>query len=228
VQPRVLVDRAETLDGHELTLYRHDEDWYVLIDGDDLMSSRAHGSEEELAELGVGPVAQRPAPRVLVGGLGLGYTLRAALDQLAGRPRAEVVVAEVSPAVVAWNRGPVAHLAGEPLSDPRVRLATVDVSELLIAPDHPLGPPYDAILLDVDNGPDSPTLERNLRLYTGHGIERTRTALTPGGVLAVWAIQDDPPYVARLRRAGFQARVHRTKARHTKGSRHTLFIASRP
>lgn len=224
MKPRVLVGRVPTPDGGELTLHRHGADFHLAVDGDELMSSRAHGSEEELAELCLAPLRDRRAPRVLVGGLGMGYTLRAALDALRGRPRAEVVVAEIFPAVVEWNRGPLADLAARPLDDPRARVYEGDFAELLAgAP--PDGPPWDAILLDLDTGPGHVTLERNRTLYAPEGLARLHAALTPGGTLGVWSAHPDPAFTRRLAKAGFDARAHRTRARKSgKGWRHEIFV----
>jgi len=251
VKPRVLVGRVATPDGGELTLHRHGDDFHLAVDGDELMSSRAHGSEEELAELCLAPLRGRPAPRVLVGGLGMGYTLSAALDALdhhpwqvsaetsrgAGprvsaetpglSPQAEVVVAEISPAVVEWNRGPLAHLAGRPLEDPRARVYEGDLADLLSG-EPPDGPPWDAILLDLDTGPGAVTLERNRALYAPAGLARLRAALAPGGTLGVWSAHPDPAFLRRLRAAGFTARTHHTRARRGgRGWRHEIFIGEK-
>lgn len=250
MKPRVLVGRVATPDGGELTLHRHGDDFHLAVDGDELMSSRTHGSEEELAELCLAPLRDRSAPRVLVGGLGMGYTLRAALDVLAedhgvstetsdpGPPnvsaetshrvrRPEVVVAEISPAVVEWNRGPLAHLAGRPLDDPRARVYEGDLADLL-AGEPPDGPPWDAILLDLDTGPAAVTLERNRALYAPAGLARLRAALAPGGTLGVWSAHPDPAFLRRLRGAGFTASAHRTRARRGgKGWRHDIFVGEK-
>jgi len=258
---RVLVGSVPTPDGGELTLHRHGDDFHLAVDGDELMSSRAHGSEEELAELCLAPLRDRPSPRVLVGGLGMGYTLRAALDALAAgrevsaepsqgsgrrvspapRPgpqnvpaetsrrvlRPEVVVAEFFPAVVEWNRGPLAHLAGRPLDDPRARVYLGDLADLLTG-EPPDGPSWDAILLDLDTGPGAVTLERNRALYGPAGLARLHAALTPGGTLGVWSAHPDPAFLRRLREAGFDPRAHRTRARKGgKGWRHEIFVGRR-
>ena len=250
MKPRVLVGSVPTPDGGELTLHRHGDDFHLAVDGDELMSSRAHGSEEELAELCLAPLRDRSAPRVLVGGLGMGYTLRAALDVLAnGRdvsaetsnprtehvsaetsrrvPRPEVVVAEIFPAVVEWNRGPLAHLAGRPLDDPRARVYEGDLADLLTG-ELPDGPPWDAILLDLDTSPAAVTLERNRALYSAAGLARLHAALAPGGTLGVWSAHPDPAFLRRLREAGFDARAHRTRARKSgKGWRHEIFVGEK-
>jgi len=243
VKPFRLLDCVVTRDERELTLYQRGDAFYIQIDGYDLMSSRAHGSEDELARLALAEVRTGsrpgdgrppggPGPRVLVGGLGMGFTLRAALDALGGRAGGEagveVVVAEAFQAVVDWNRGPLAHLAGRPLADPRVRVMVGDVADRLAeAGDE--GAPYDVVLLDVDNGPEAITLEANEHLYTQRGLARAFHALVPGGVLAVWSANDDPRFADRLRRAGFRTNIHRVSERHGgKGGRHTIFVAARP
>jgi spermidine synthase len=175
-----IVDRARAPDGVELVLARRGREWVVRAGGRVLMSSRAHRSEEALATLALAGV---PAARaVLVGGLGLGYTLRAALDLLPAGAR--VLVAELVPAVVAWNRGPVAAVVARA---PRA---------------------FDAILLDVDNGPSVLAHAANDRLYGAAGLRAIRDALRPGGVLAVWSAGADAPFLARLGRAGFRAESH--------------------
>ncbi|MFP3940318.1 MAG: hypothetical protein ACLF0P_08425 [Thermoanaerobaculia bacterium] len=252
MKPFRLLDCVVSRDGRELTLYQRGDAFYIQIDGYDLMSSRAHGSEDALARLALEALGtggrgrsvkrrNRP-PRILVGGLGMGFTLRAVLDLLgeasgpgqggatAGRD-AEVVVAEAFPAVVEWNRGPLAHLAGRPLRDRRVHVVVGDVADRLAeaaegAEGHR---PYDVILLDVDNGPEAITLEGNSRLYTLRGLGQTFRALTPGGVLAVWSASNDPPFTDRLRRAGFEVAVRRARERACgKGATHVLFVARRP
>jgi len=180
----------------ELVLYRRGGEYVIRVDGRELMSSRAHGSEEAMATLACRSLG--PSSRVLVGGLGLGYTVRAALDSLPAD--AELVVAEIAPAVVEWNRGPLAHLAGRPLDDPRVTVHGADVAALLRA-----GKRYDAILLDVDNGPAALTRKANQALYGDSGVATAKAALRPGGVFAVWSSDPDRRFTSRLRRAGFSS-----------------------
>jgi spermidine synthase len=224
VQPMRIVDSVVTLDGRELVLYRRGEAFFLRVDTEDLMSSRMHGSEEEMAHLAVDAIIANDAPRVLVGGLGMGFTLRATLDALAGRDRARVVVAEVFDAVVRWNFGVLGHLAGRPLDDPRVEVEAVDVAQVV---DHP-AKPFDAILLDVDNGPDAFTLDDNRYLYTYDGLARLHRAVAPGGVLAVWSAYDAPPFTQRLQRSGFEVTVHRAFERPgSKRRRHVIFVARR-
>lgn len=221
MQPWETIGRARAPDGTELTLARRGEEWVVRYGGRVLMSSRAHGSEDALAALAL-ERARRPRT-ILVGGLGLGYTLRAALDR--APPEARVVVAEVVPEIVAWNRGPVAHLAGRPLDDPRVRIQVRDVAAVLSE----ARGAFDAVLLDVDNAPGSPVLRGNDRLYGEAGVRVCARALAAGGVLAVWSAGPDQRYLARLQRAGLEARARPVAALGAGGpGRHVLFLAARP
>jgi spermidine synthase len=226
MQRQRILDCIVTPDGQELVLYRRGNGFWIEIGGETLMGSRAHGSEGDLARLALDALGNRPAPRMLVGGLGMGFTLRAALDALGNHRGASVVVAEVVSAVVEWNRRWLGHLAGQPLTDPRVRIEHGDVGDRLTAE---IGS-YDIILLDVDNGPDALTLESNHDLYTDRGVDRLRDALTPGGVLGVWSATNDPRFTDRLQRRGFTAvRTHHVNARASgKGGRHVVFIARRP
>jgi spermidine synthase len=222
VQPWEIVDRGRAPGGAELTLARRGGEWAVRAGGHVLMSSRAHGSEEALAALALGRVR---APRaLLVGGLGLGFTLRAVLDRAPAEAR--VVVAELVPTLVAWNRGLVAHLAGRPLEDPRVRVEVADVAERIASADGDL----DAILLDVDNGPSALVQPENDRLYGEAGVAGCRRALAPGGVLAVWSAGPDPRYVKRLEREGFAVEEQAAPERGAGkgGRRHVIFVAVRP
>jgi spermidine synthase len=192
-----------------------------MANGRSLMSSRMHGSEQALAAFALRSM-RAVEPQVLVGGLGMGFTLRATLDLL--NADATVVVAELVPAVVAWNRGPLGPLAGHPLRDPRVHVETGDVAERLqSSPGR-----FDAVLLDVDNGPDAFTATANARLYGDQGLAAARDALTPGGVLAVWSAWEDRRFEQRLRYAGFVVEVERVRGRLRKGGpKHTIFIGRR-
>lgn len=208
-----------TPDGTRLTLMKHDRDMVILANGKMLMSSRMHGSEEELAALGCRDLAARESPRVLVGGLGLGYTLRATLDLLP--PSGVVVVAELVEGVVDWNRGPLGPLANHPLDDARVSVALGDVGKTMRLDRDG----FDAILLDVDNGPDAFSATGNAALYDNRGVMQAHAALRPGGVLAVWSAWEDRKFEQRLRWAGFTVRVHRMRARLKRGGpRHTIFV----
>lgn len=223
--PWETLDRTTVPGGSELTLHRRGDEYVIRVDGRDLMGSRQHGSERSLAELGCAGLSER-APSVLIGGLGMGFTLRAALDAVPSSARVEV--AELVPAVVAWNRGVLAPLAGAPLADPRVRVVEGDVATLIGRN----RASYDAILLDVDNGPDALTSPSNARLYGAAGLSRAYTALRPGGALGVWSVADDPRFTARLTRARFQVRLERPLARHNSGKRggkrHVVWLAVKP
>jgi spermidine synthase len=221
MQPYKTLDCVVTPDGRELVLSRRGDAFHIHIDRDELMASRGHGSEEELARLALAALPHRPAARVLVGGLGMGYTLRAALDAVG--PAATVTVAEVFPAVVAWNQGVLGPLAGNPLADPRARVVQADVADALARAETP----FDAILLDVDNGPEALTLESNQRLYTPAGLRTLHAALAAGGVLAVWSANDDPRFAHRLEQTGFHVTTRFARARHGKGARHVVFVAQR-
>lgn len=209
---------STTLENGTLTLSRRGDEYAIRLGGAELMNSRAHHSEDMLAVRGCANAPR--AARVLVGGLGMGFTTRAALDVLG--PEAIVEVAELVPEVVAWNRGPLAELAGRPLDDPRVTLRAGDVANLLDKPER-----YDAILFDVDNGPGAFTAPSNARLYGQPGLRRAFRALRPGGAFAVWSVDDDRGFIGRLRSVGFQVKVERVTARPTGGARHVLWIAHR-
>ena len=206
--------------GMTLELRERDGEYLVQVDGKVLMGSRRHGSEEALAQVGCAEL-RRAAPRVLVGGLGCGYTLRAALDALP--PAAKVTVAELSPAVVAWNGGPLAALAGSPLSDPRVEVAVEDVARVLAD----RAGAFDAVLLDVDNGPVAVARTENAGLYAPLGLERLFRALRPGGTAVLWSAGPDPAFERRLSAAGFQLRVEPVRAGAAGRSKHVLFVARR-
>lgn len=202
-----------------MRLTERDGELIIQLDGDTLMSSRTHGSEEELATLACQGLSAARQPRVLVGGLGMGFTLRATLDLLP--PGAIVTVAELIPAVVEWNRGPLGPLANHPLDDKRVRIQTVDVGMVLRA--NPRR--FDAILLDVDNGPAAFTWPANGALYGDAGVAAAYKALKPGGTLAVWSAWDDRKFEQRLRAQGFLAQSNRVRVRPSKGgSKHTIFL----
>jgi spermidine synthase len=211
MRPLVTIAESTSPDGTAISLHQRGDEWLIRAGGQDLMSSRAHGSEQEMARF-----IPANASRVLVGGLGMGFTLRAALDACPG----EVTVAELIPAVIAWNEGPLAPLAGAPLADPRARIHHGDVADALRSP-----AAWDAVLLDVDNGPDAFTQASNSRLYTPDGLKRTRMALKPGGVLVVWSAYPSPDFLGRLRRAGLRGEAHTVRAHAGRGARHTLYVA---
>jgi spermidine synthase len=203
-----------------MKLIRRDDEYVILVEGAILMSSRMHGSEEALATLACQGVRTLEQPSVLIGGLGMGFTLRATLDLL---PQdATVVVAELVPAVVEWNRGPLGPLAKHPLKDKRVRVETEDVVVTLRSR---LGQ-FDAVLLDVDNGPTAFTTSNNAGLYDNRGIAAAHAALKTEGVLAVWAAQDDRKFEQRLRDGRFDVQVRRARGRLKEGGpRHTIFLS---
>jgi spermidine synthase len=219
VKPWILLGESHTPDGTRLTLMTRDREHVIFADGKMLMSSRMHGSEEALATVACAHITSAEAPRVLVGGLGLGYTLRATLDVLPAG--ATVVVGELVPGVVEWNRGPLGPLANHPLADPRVEVALGDVAVTIRQDTQG----FDAILLDVDNGPDAFTSTLNTSLYNNQGVTQAKAALRPGGVLAVWSAWEDRKFEQRLRWAGFTVKVHRVRARLKQGGpRHTIFV----
>lgn len=222
MKPWELLGETRTPEGQSLVLTRRGGEFVIHADGKSLMSSRMHGSEEALARSGCRHLAAHEAPRVLVGGLGMGFTLRATLDLLG--PGAQVVVAELVPAVVEWNRGPLGPLAAHPLRDRRVRVAVGDVAALLRASPGA----FDAVLLDVDNGPSAFTQPANAGLYDDAGLAAARDALAPDGALAVWSAREDRKFEQRLRWAGFAVEVERVRGRLARGGpRHTLFVARR-
>jgi spermidine synthase len=209
-------------DERELRLYRRDEEFSIRAANRELMNSRVHGSEDALGELACARIADCPRPRVLIGGLGMGYTLKAALHGLSAQGK--VIVAELIPEVVAWNRGPLGGLAGHPLRDDRVTVREVDVAGILRAEQCA----YDAILLDVDNGPRGLTRKGNDWLYAECGLSAAFAALRPGGVLAVWSAGPDQAFSDRLRKTGFKVEELRVRARDVRGgARHTIWIAGR-
>ncbi|MEX2445771.1 MAG: hypothetical protein WD734_00405 [Dehalococcoidia bacterium] len=219
MKPWEILDTVRTPDGGRLELRRHDQDYVIHADGYDLMTSRAHTSEDAMMRLAC-PHPPRDA-RVLIGGLGMGYTLRATLDALSEEGR--IVVGELMPEVVAWNRGPLGPLAGNPLDDPRVELVVGDVTRLIRSAESR----FDAILLDVDNGPDAFTQRDNRWLYTRTGLAAIHRALRPNGGLAVWSVGEEATFEGRLRRAGFTPSTHRIAAHGTRGRRHVVFVGKR-
>lgn len=209
--------------GEELRLYRRGGEFSIRVNGRELMNSRAHGSEDALAELACAKIADRHCPRVLIGGLGMGYTTAAALRRLG--TGSQVMVAELVPAVVEWNRGPLADLAGNPLRDGRVTVREVDIAGILRA-EHRA---YDAILLDVDNGPEGLTRKGNDWLYSQAGVDAAYAALAPAGVLAVWSAGPDSAFAKRLSRAGFEVNEVCARASGSGGGgRRTIWLAVRP
>ena len=221
--PRETLATAEIPGGGKLTLVSHGRDYIIMLGRDELMGTRMQFSEEQLAELTLDLVTA-PAPRVLVGGYGMGFTFRAALAKLGGRGR--VIVAEIVPEILDWAKGPLVHLTGDTLDDPAGELVITDVAALIDDAVDGTSPRYDAILLDVDNGPEGIVREGNERLYTRTGIARMRDALNPGGVLAVWSAAPDNKFTVRLKDAGFAVDVQTVRARpNNKGPHHTIWFA---
>jgi spermidine synthase len=208
--------------GGELSLHKRGAEFQIRVDGQELMNSRSHGSEEALAELACARVVHRPRPQILIGGLGMGYTLAATLQRLG--PGSRVVVAELVPAVVTWNCGPLSDLAGQPLGDDRVTVRQVDVADLIKEKNRA----YDAIVLDVDNGPEGLTRKANDWLYSRSGLDTIFSALRPAGVLAVWSASPSRSFVHRLHGVGFEVKEVAVRARGPQGGgRHTIWLAGR-
>jgi len=224
VLPWKLLDTAD-IPGSEgqLRLMQRGTEFTIKLGQNELMSSRLFGSEEALATLACFRIKALAQPRLLIGGLGMGFTLRAALAVLG--PQASVTVVELVPAIIAWARGPMAELFGGSLTDPRVELREADVVKT-IAADRAR---YDAILLDVDNGPEGLTRKSNDALYDLSGLRAAYAALRPGGVLAVWSSGPNENFTARLGKAGFAAEAINIRATGTRGgARHVIWIAARP
>ena len=209
-------------DGGELRLMRRGGEFSIMAGAIELMNSRLSGSEEALAARTLQRLGGRPAPRLLIGGLGMGFTLRAALTVLGAD--AAVTVAELVPEVVAWARGPLAAIHGESLSDPRVTIFEGDVAALITqAPGQ-----FDAILLDVDNGPEGLTRRANDDLYDAYGLRQARAALRPGGVLSVWSATPHPAFAKRLASAGFTVEELRVRANgRGGGARHVIWLGAK-
>ena len=206
----------------ELRLMRRGAEFSIRLGQNELMNSRLGGSEEALAAIACERIRDRSEPRMLIGGLGMGFTLRAALAALG--PAARIVVAELVPAVLVWARGPMADIFGESLTDPRVTVREADVSHLIRSD----GPLFDAILLDVDNGPEGLTRETNDRLYSSGCTRAAHQALRPRGILAVWSSGPSLKFTERLRRAGFVVEEIKVRAnRSGGGARHIVWIATR-
>ncbi|MGX7875174.1 hypothetical protein ACVDG5_022790 [Mesorhizobium sp. ORM6] len=219
--PWAQLDSAKTPDGtQELRLKRRGAEFSIMLGTNELMNSRLSGSEEALARLSCQRVAGLRRPRILIGGLGMGFTLRAALAELG--EDASIVVAELVPAVVIWARGPMAEIFGGCLDDPRVTIQETDVGQAIgsgLAA-------WDAILLDVDNGPEGIVHKGNDALYSPAGLGAARAALKPGGVLAVWSQGPDGGFTRRLKQAGFAVEEVGTRANGKRGARHVIWIAT--
>lgn len=223
---RELIGTAQVPGGEELRLYRHDRDFMIVLDRNELMSSRMSGSEVALAEQSCARLGATRHPHLLIGGYGMGFTLRAALAKLGAGAR--VTVAELVPEIVEWARGPMAELMAGCLDDPRVRLQMGDVADVIAAGRGE----YDAILLDVDNGPDGLVRDANDRIYSLAGLKAAKAALRPGGVLAVWSAAKDTVFANRLRKAGFAVDEVGVRARANgpngkgRGPQHVIWFAT--
>ena len=228
---RKLIDTAQVPDpsgnGAELQLISHGRDHMIVLDRNELMSTRMQYSEEQLAELTIdrlGTPAFDHGAVMLIGGYGMGFTLRAALRRLP--THAKVVVAELVPKIIEWAQGPMAHHTGECLADPRLVLEMTDVADPIAEAADGMRPQFDAILLDVDNGPDGLVRPENDKLYSPRALREMRSAMAQGGVLAIWSAAEDPRFTRRLEKAGFAVEVLEVRARpNTKGPRHTIWFA---
>ena len=220
MKPRELVAKAIVPGGEELSLFRRGDDFMIVLARNELMNSRMSGSEEALATVTLERLGGRSAPHLLIGGYGMGFTLRAALK---GLPRGgKLTVAELVPEIIDWARGPMAELAAGALDDPRVAIALRDVADLI----QEANDPYDAILLDVDNGPDGLTRDANDRLYSRAGLAAAKATLKPGGILAIWSAAPDAAFARRLKSAGFAVEEIAVRARSNgKGPRHVIWFA---
>ncbi|MBW6512690.1 MAG: hypothetical protein K0A93_11380 [Desulfuromonadaceae bacterium] len=209
-------------DGADMQLYQREAEFSISVAGSGvLMNTWAHQSEDALAELACRKIRKRPRPRVLVGGLGMGFTLAAALRHLG--PTAEVVVAELVPAIVTWNRGPLGDHAGHPLQDARTTVKVGDVAKLIRGERQG----FDAIMLDVDNGPNGFTSQKNDWLYTTDGLTEAYTALRPAGILAVWSAGPSRNFRERLRKVGFIVQQCRVPEQDNQGDLHAIWLAER-
>ena len=220
MKPFERLGEARTPNGTVIALYRHDGSYLIRADGVELMSTRRHLSEDRLAEVACAPLREVERARVLIGGLGLGFTLRTALQLL--REDAEVIVAELLAEVIAWNADPRYGLSVDAMNDPRVRIVHDDVTAVLRA--HPGA--FDAIMLDTDNGPDGMLISENARLYAASGVASTVAALRTGGSIVYWSVGDDPKFVTTLRKAGLAIRTLHVRAHGTAGPMHTLYAAT--
>ncbi|HAV76954.1 MAG TPA: hypothetical protein DCX53_06320 [Anaerolineae bacterium] len=217
MKPTIKIATTKTPDGGEMILYQHDRDFSIKINGRDLMNSRQHESELELARLGCAHLSDRATPHVLIGGLGMGYTLRQTLDVLG--PDATVVVSELLPAVVDWNREFLTGLNGQPLEDKRTEIITGDIYQLLALSKGK----FDAILLDIDNGPSAIVDSGNQRLYTPAGIQNCRRALRKNGCLAIWSGVPSNTFEQALKSCGFHVRRYKLKE-YSGSSKTSLFV----
>ncbi len=216
------LDQALTPDGKTISLHEHDGSYAIRVDGIPLMSTRQHASEEKLAQLACAHLRGMRHARVLIGGLGFGFTLQAALGAVPAG--ATVVMAEIFGAVIAWNRNPAFPLAAACMADPRVTVLEQDAGEVI----RQARASFDSIILDVDNGPAALSTAGNARLYDSAGLHNARAALRPGGCLAVWSVAPDPAFERLMTRTGFAVEIHRSRSHVSSGRWHTLFLGRRP
>ncbi len=223
MRPWKLLDSAPVAgELKDMKLYQRGDEFSIKVGYAELMNSRMHSSEDVLAELGCKHIHNNPQAKVLIGGLGMGFTLAETLKHT--HENAEVVVAELVPAVIQWNQSYLAELAANPLKDERVSIYEGDVGELMR--EH--RDTYDAILLDVDNGPEGLTREGNAALYSPHGLKAAMTALKPKGVLGVWSAFPEPRFTKRMKQAGFQTQEVPCRAFGKKGSKHMIWLGVKP
>lgn len=219
--PWIELGRAKVPGGDEFRLMQRGQEFTIFAGTIGLMSSRLSGSEEVMATIAAERIGGRPKARVLIGGLGMGFTLRAALQ--AFRSDVELVVAELVPEIVTWARGPLATIHGDSLDDPRVTLRQGDVGGVMAGD----AQKFDAILLDVDNGPEGLSRPGNDRLYSHGGIAAAKAALRPGGMLAVWSVAPDAHFTKRLQQSGMKVEELKARAHGGKGARHVIWVATR-
>lgn len=220
--PRILIDTAQVPGGEELRLFARGDDHMIVLERNELMNSRMSGSEEALAQMTIERLENGREANILIGGYGMGFTLRKALAHLG--VKGHVTVAELMPQIIAWAKGPMAKLTDSCLDDPRVSLRMGDVADAIAE----ASARYDAILLDVDNGPDGLIRQENDGLYTPKGLSAAKRALKPGGIVAIWSAAPDKPFAKRLERAGFAVDEVAVRARQNgKGPRHVIWFAKK-
>ena len=223
MQPRTLIATAIIPGGNDLRLFQRGSDFMIVLDRNELMNSRMSGSEEALAVMTIDRLRNTASPHMLIGGYGMGFTLRAALAVLP--PEARVTVSELVPEIIDWARGPMAELADGCLDDSRVTLVLDDVTAVLAAE----AGRFDAILLDVDNGPDGLSRVANDRIYTMAGLAKAKAALKPGGIVAIWSAAPDAVFARRLKDSGFAVEEVAVRARSNgKGPKHVIWFAAKP
>ena len=219
---RELLDTAEIQDGETLELFSHGRDFMIVLGRNELMSTRMRFSEEQLAEMTLDRL-DTERPRILIGGYGMGFTYRAARERLG--EGAEIVIGEISEKIIEWAEGPMADLTGDSLSDPRLDLKICDVAALIDDANDGTCAKFDAILLDVDNGPDGMVRADNNRIYSKTGLGKARDALKPGGIVSVWSAAPDHGFRRRMKEAGFEVEEKGVRSRpNNKGAHHTIWF----